>query len=778
MLQLPSTDRALQRFLAQMAAQRELTPLFVEQALWVMFTQGALLSETTPGRWGGQWNLDPDLIAATRLPLSVRDAIGSRASRLTTETLRILGVAAVSGKEFDVEVVARAAEADAGSVLFACEQAGGEGFVQQVQEQERVYLADGDEAVAGYRFTHDRYREAILEHLPPRARKQIHGALARALLKRYSGDEQTEPHVAEHYYGAEEYAQAYMHARQVAERAFSAGEHERAAQYFQLALDSHQKSPRSGRQALPQEFRNQAAHSLHAVGKLSEAEAQLKALLAYPELPELLRLDCQRQLAESYFQQQDYKRAVAPMLQCLEQMGVRFPEPGLPTVRSALHGLFAALFVAPTGWFFNTGPAPNAAREALVMQTLFNLLECGLFVDVLLVLRVVNCGIIRLTREGLHPFSGAWFGALVTLLSSAGMAGLARRCDERTSAMFPECESFADTAFENSEARTPVSDVLKRSYNATALTRMMAHTIIGDCAGSHSIRLEKRFREGLASIAMTTDLRRRWLTMNTCAIVGLFTGRIGVFSALMRAVLDLVHTYNQVVMEEVLRGIAVGSEAFLNGQFEKAQAAFQHCHDVAEKWGDRSYAITSGPQALLCEALRQEVPPLSLAEKASARARDYLDTNYSCPGVWGQSGALAAATLTLFRQGVRRAPPELAKLMRRAWLQCRLEHHQRPVYRAAQATLAAISGNAKRRNEYFALGTKEAEADGLLYHLLWVLRIAVIVLPAASAEGKYYQQWHDQLQSNLHQPPVKLHDLTAVRLPPAPSSGRPMGPPP
>lgn len=101
------------------------------------------------------------MLETAGLPLSVHEAIGNRASRLSIETLRILGVAAISGKEFDVEVVARAAEADAGSVLTACEQAGREGFVQQEREQQWEYLADSSQVTLMYRFAHDRYREAI-----------------------------------------------------------------------------------------------------------------------------------------------------------------------------------------------------------------------------------------------------------------------------------------------------------------------------------------------------------------------------------------------------------------------------------------------------------------------------------------------------------------------------------------------------------------------------------------------------------------------------------------
>lgn len=50
MLQLPATDPELRQFIAMMAEKRDMTPLFVEQALWALFSKGALYVEGTRGR--------------------------------------------------------------------------------------------------------------------------------------------------------------------------------------------------------------------------------------------------------------------------------------------------------------------------------------------------------------------------------------------------------------------------------------------------------------------------------------------------------------------------------------------------------------------------------------------------------------------------------------------------------------------------------------------------------------------------------------------------------
>ncbi len=772
MLQLAPSNLDLRRFVEKMSAKHELTPLFVEQALWSLFSQGVLEVRSNDSYWQGQWNLDPAFVETAQLPLSVQEAIGNRASRLNAETLRILGVAAVSGKEFDLEEVARATSTDAGSVLSACEQAGREGFVQQEQEQRRWYLADSTAGVATYRFTHDRYREAILLHLEADVRKQIHSALAKAILKRWGDDEQRAPRLSAHHYGAEEYADAYIYARRVAERAFLEGQHDRAAEYYLLAFDSHSKDLGMRQESVPEEVRNQAAQSLHAVGRLQEANAQLAALLSYPNLSELLRLDIQRRLAESYFQQQQYTLAVPPMLKCLETIGIRLPTGLLQTGLAAVRGSWALLVVAPTGFCLNVGEASNPAREALVMQILMNLFECALFVDFSLALRVLNYAAVRLTREGLHPYSAGWFGFLTMILSAAGMSRLARLSEKRITQMFPHSESFAKADENLLGNKVMLPELLKQSYNSNAIGRMLAYSVRGDCIDAFAKQFAARFKEALASVAVTTDLRRRWLTMYLCASMGLYTGRINVFQALMRAALEITQTYNQTIMTEIFQNLLVGNEAVLNGQFAQAHRIFQKCR-VTEKMGEHVAPIPGESQALLCAAMLESEALAETAAKAMDAARVYLDARHSNPINWEQSGALAAAALALFLEGRRKPPKELRILMRRAWVQCKMERQQRALYRAAQATLAAMQGQDRHRDRLFAEAVREAEADGLLYHLLWVLRIAKKVVPSSSALQSYYQAWHERLQENLRQAPIKLHELETGSLPPAPNSGRP-----
>jgi hypothetical protein len=224
-----------------------------------------------------------------------------------------------------------------------------------------------------------------------------------------------------------------------------------------------------------------------------------------------------------------------------------------------------------------------------------------------------------------------------------------------------------------------------------------------------------------------------------------------------------------------------GIQHFLAGRLTQALASYRACVGVTQESGDRGSFVFSESQALLSEALAEALPRASFPSDALRATRDYLDTHFSHPIVWGQSAALAAAAVALHRQGVRQVPAELRRQLRRASIQCHLEHDQRPLYGAAQATVAAIQGQMDRSLKLFATTVTETEESGLLFHLLCVLRIAAAVLPEGGEARKYYVSWRDQLERNLReQPPLKLSEVETGPLPPAPDSGRPAGivPPP
>ncbi len=89
-------------------------PFFVTELLLSLIESGTLTDEQ--GRWRGIGELE----GADRLPASISETLGRRVRRLGGDVGRCLGVAAVIGAEFDLDLVARVCEVvDAAEALDA-----------------------------------------------------------------------------------------------------------------------------------------------------------------------------------------------------------------------------------------------------------------------------------------------------------------------------------------------------------------------------------------------------------------------------------------------------------------------------------------------------------------------------------------------------------------------------------------------------------------------------------------------------------------------------------
>ncbi|MGQ4597570.1 BTAD domain-containing putative transcriptional regulator [Nocardia sp. R6R-6] len=109
-----------------------------------------------------------ELVAASEVPQGVRDVLRRRLSRLPETVVALLRLAAVIGREFDLEVLVRAAEVGEDDVLDAVEAGVLAGLL--------------DEPASGRgRFTHILVRETLLGDLPRVRRDRWHRRVAAAI---------------------------------------------------------------------------------------------------------------------------------------------------------------------------------------------------------------------------------------------------------------------------------------------------------------------------------------------------------------------------------------------------------------------------------------------------------------------------------------------------------------------------------------------------------------------------------------------------------------------
>jgi class 3 adenylate cyclase/tetratricopeptide (TPR) repeat protein len=139
-------------------------PFFVSELLRHLSESGALHQDAT-----GRWVAD-DRLETMPLPESIREVIGGRVVRLGPDAERVLEVAAVIGRDFDVELLAHATETSEDELLDILEAAAAVAVVREP--------VDGS---GRYSFAHALIQHTLSEGLGSNRRAQAHRLVAEAL---------------------------------------------------------------------------------------------------------------------------------------------------------------------------------------------------------------------------------------------------------------------------------------------------------------------------------------------------------------------------------------------------------------------------------------------------------------------------------------------------------------------------------------------------------------------------------------------------------------------
>jgi len=196
-------------------------PLFVAELLRLVVQDSSLIANDTDA-------------AAVRLaiPDQLRVAIRRRYDPLGDESQRVLAVAAVIGREFDLAVLEHAVDPPAAvPMLRILDQACAIGLMSPVAG-----------TVGHYSFAHALIRETLYDDLGPARQAQAHRRVAQAIEEVRAAD--LAPYLAEiahHYFRAAadgDVEAAVAYACRVGERAVSLLAYEEAARHYQQALDA------------------------------------------------------------------------------------------------------------------------------------------------------------------------------------------------------------------------------------------------------------------------------------------------------------------------------------------------------------------------------------------------------------------------------------------------------------------------------------------------------------------------------------------------------------
>ena len=206
-------------------------PFFVTEVLRHLAETGAISQDAT-GRWVAQ---DTEHMA---LPDSVRVVVGARVGRLGHDAERVLALAAVIGRDFDLDVLARAAKTAEDELLDILDAATVAALVRE--------LAD---TPGHYSFAHALIQHTLYEDLGLTRQARAHRQVAEAYEDLY-GDRPGSRvgELARHWFNATQpidLAKALDYSRQAADAALGALAPGDALRYYAQALDLYAQSENS-----------------------------------------------------------------------------------------------------------------------------------------------------------------------------------------------------------------------------------------------------------------------------------------------------------------------------------------------------------------------------------------------------------------------------------------------------------------------------------------------------------------------------------------------------
>jgi hypothetical protein len=199
-------------------------PLFVGETVRLLVTEGLFERPMAVTAW------------QLSVPQGIREVITRRLTRLSDATTRLLALAAVLGREFDLEALARLTGEQRDQLLELLDEAVAAKVVSDVPG-----------ALGHFRFSHVLVRDTLYEELPASRRVRLHRQIGEAVEERYRQD--LEPHLAQlaHHFAraapAGEVDKAVLYARRAGERALDQLAYEEAARLFELALQALELEP-------------------------------------------------------------------------------------------------------------------------------------------------------------------------------------------------------------------------------------------------------------------------------------------------------------------------------------------------------------------------------------------------------------------------------------------------------------------------------------------------------------------------------------------------------
>jgi len=200
--------------------------VFVVALLQYMFEEGALYVGAD-----GHWAVTGDLPLS--LPPTVRRTIELRLQRLTGDLRRVLDLGAVTGGEFDFDLLQHASGMEEAPLLDVLDTLLETGLLVEPRTSGRAEFA----------LTHDRYVEVAYDTLPGVRRRRLHQRVGEALAATARDLDVAAPTLAHHFERADNGPRAFEWLVRAGRAAAARFAHAEALAYYQRAVDLEAGEP-------------------------------------------------------------------------------------------------------------------------------------------------------------------------------------------------------------------------------------------------------------------------------------------------------------------------------------------------------------------------------------------------------------------------------------------------------------------------------------------------------------------------------------------------------
>lgn len=292
--------------LARLYSETEGNPLFISEILKTFVSEGRLRLDR------GSWNLESTALPRTsaggsRIPVTVRDAVERRLAGLEPSDLRVARQAAVLGRSFEFEVLARAWNIPQEELFERVERLVGRKILTEARE--RGWLT----------FYNQPILEVLLEATPVDVQSDLHARAARAL-ESLPDPERQAARLAHHYRLSGQGEQAVIHLVRAGDASMKAFAHLESVDLYQRALEL----PEVERVLPRRELQERLADAHYGAGLTEQAlETYTWLLGGVSERVEHARL--LRKLGTCWERLGDLRQAQRCLQDALKQLGIKLP---------------------------------------------------------------------------------------------------------------------------------------------------------------------------------------------------------------------------------------------------------------------------------------------------------------------------------------------------------------------------------------------------------------------------------------------------------------------